>query len=134
MTIVSTRQFDHVTRLESLLERAADRPVTSVFVLLITGPLVLAGLSFRQPIALPDALLTELEWVFWLLVYMPVSATRRLLFDPIGLERLFAVPVLGQGLIVLTLGGLYYLVSYLLVYAGSVLLGTAETDSGGDGR
>ncbi|WP_152422194.1 hypothetical protein [Natrialba asiatica] len=123
-----------MSRLEPLLERAADRPVTTVFVLLITGPLIVAGLSFRQPIALPDALLTELEWVFWLLVYMPVSAIRRLLFDPLGLERLFGVPVLGQGLIVLTLGGLYYLVSYFLVYAGSALLGTAETDAGGDGR
>ena len=100
-------------------ERAADwlrtRPVTTVFLLLTAVPATLAVFSFRQPIPLPETVLSELEVLFRLLVYAPVSAVRSLVFDPLGLEVLFAIPGLEQTLIFLTLLGFYYGLSVAFV-------------------
>ena len=116
------------------LERVADyaraRPVRSVFALLAAPPLVLAVFSFRQPLALPDAILSEFELLFRLLVYVPVAISRSLLLDPLGLSVLFTVPGLQQTTIVLTLLGFYYLVSHVLVRVGTLLAGRVPKAAG----
>lgn len=108
--------------LERVTDYARDHPVRSVFVLLAALPTVLAVFSFRQPLALPDAVLSELELLFRLLVYVPVGISRSLLFDPLGLSVLFTIPGLQQTTIVLTLLGFYYLVSHALVRVGTLLV------------
>lgn len=116
--LTSNTQPYPVSRVESTRAWLCARPVTAVFVSLATVPVVLALLSFRQLISLPDPLLSELEPVFWLVTYAPVSASRTVLFEPLGFGWLFSAPVLEQIAVVLTLGGFYYLVSYLLVRVG----------------
>lgn len=105
-------------RLDVVRRRARDRPVLAVFVALASVPAALAVLSFRQPVPLPDAVLSELEFLFRLFVYGPVAAARRVLFEPLGLDGVFAVPGLQQATIVLVLLGFYYLASAFLVRAG----------------
>ena len=104
-------------RLERLRERVRAHPVTAVFLLLTAVPGTLAVFSFRQPIPLPDTALSELEVLFRLLVYAPVSAVRSLLFAPLGLDVLFAIPGVEQSLIFLTLMAFYYGLSVAVVRA-----------------
>ena len=102
-------------RLDRVRERLRAHPVTAVFLLLIAVPATLAVFSFRQPIPLPDTVLPELEVLFRLLVYAPVSVVRSLVFDPLGLDVLFAIPGLEQTLIFLTLLAFYYALSVAVV-------------------
>lgn len=103
---------------ERIAAYARSHPVRSVFVLLVSVPATLAAFSFRQPVPLPDAILSELELLFRLFVYAPVDAVRSVLFEPLGLDVLFAIPGLQQTTVVLTLLGFYYLVSLVVVRLG----------------
>lgn len=104
-----------MSRLERVRDWSRTHPSRVVFLLLAAVPTTLAVFSFRQPIPLPDAILSELEILFWLLVYAPVSGSRSYLFEPFGLEVLFSIPGLEQTLIVVTLLGFYYCLSHALV-------------------
>ena len=101
--------------LERVRERLRVRPVTAVFLLLVAVPAALAVLSFRQPIPIPESVLSELEVLFRLLVYTPVDVVRSVLFDPLGLGVLFSIPGVEQAIIFLTLVGFYYGVSVAAV-------------------
>ncbi|WP_436347453.1 hypothetical protein [Natronorubrum sp. FCH18a] len=100
---------------ERIRDWLRTHPVATVFLALAAVPTTLAVFSFRQPIPLPDAILSELEMLFWLLVYAPVSGLRSFLFEPFGLDVLFSIPGLEQTLIVVTLLGFYYGLSHALV-------------------
>lgn len=104
-----------MSRLERLLARLRTRPVATVFLLLVAVPAVLTAFSFRQPLPLPDAALSELEVLFRLLVYGPVSGIEALLFEPLGLDVLFAIPGLQQTLVFLVVLSFYYGLSVALV-------------------
>ncbi|WP_440769863.1 hypothetical protein [Natronorubrum sp. DTA28] len=104
-----------MSRRERLRDWSSTHPVATIFLVLAAVPTALAVFSFRQPIPIPDAILSELEILFWLLVYAPVSGIRSVLFEPFGLEVLFSIPGLEQTLIVVTLLGFYYCLSYVLV-------------------
>lgn len=104
-----------MSRLDRVRDWLGTHPVATVFLVLAAVPTTLAVFSFRQPIPLPNAILAELEVLFWLLVYAPVSGIRSYLFEPFGLEMLFSIPGLEQTLIVVTLLGFYYCLSHALV-------------------
>lgn len=104
-----------MNRLERVSEWLRAHPASAVFLLLVAVPVTLAVFSFRQPIPLPDTVLSELEVLFRLLVYVPVSGIRSILFDPLGLDVLFAIPGLEQTLVFLVLLAFYYGLSVAIV-------------------
>ncbi len=104
-----------MNRLERVSDRIRDRPVISVFVLFVSVPTVLAILSFRQPFGLPTTILNELEFLFRLFVYVPVTAIRAVVFEPLRLSVLFSIPILEQIAVFAALLGFYYLLSLLFV-------------------
>lgn len=110
-----------MSRFERIVSQLRARPVLSVFLLLAAVPTALAVLSFRQPIGLPDAILSELELLFWLLVYAPVDGIRSWLLYPVGLDVLFIIPGLEQTTVFGILLGFYYVLSVALVRIGSEL-------------
>lgn len=104
-----------MSRLERTSAWLRARPVVVVFVLFTAVPVTLAAFSFRQLIPLPVGVLSELEVLFRLFVYAPVSAIRSMLFEPLGLDVLFSIPGLEQTLVFLTLLGFYYSLSVAIV-------------------
>lgn len=112
---------DVVSRAERLFGRVRNRPVLAVFVALVAVPLALAGLSFRQPVPVPQPVLEFHGAVFRPLVYGPVSIVRTLLFDPLGLDVLLSVPGVQQAVVIATLLAFYYAMSYALVRGWSAL-------------
>ncbi|MDJ1430883.1 hypothetical protein [Halostagnicola sp. A-GB9-2] len=118
-----------MSRLERLSDRIRDRPVISVFVLFVSVPTVLAVLSFRQPFGLPTTVLDELEFLFRLFVYVPVTAIRAIVFEPLRLSVLFSIPILEQVAVFAALLGFYYLLSLVLVRGFRILLEGFKTAS-----
>lgn len=116
-----------MSRPDRVAERLTARPARSLFVLLVAVPATLAVFSFRQPAALPDSVLSELELLFRLFVYAPVALFRSFVFEPLGLDIVFSVPGLEQAAVVLTLLGFYYAVSFAVVRGGRRLLRRLES-------
>lgn len=104
-----------VDRVDRVSELVRNRPDLAVFVVLVSVPLALAGLSFRQPVPVPQPVLELHGAVFRPLVYGPVAIVRTVLVDPLGLDALFSIPGLQQLLVVLTLLGFYYGISVAVV-------------------
>ncbi|MFC4544116.1 hypothetical protein ACFO5R_19505 [Halosolutus amylolyticus] len=110
-----------MSRLERVTAWLRARPVLTVFLSLAAVPTCLAALSFRQPIGLPNTVLSGLELLFSLLVYAPVAGIRSWLLEPIGLDALFAVPGLQQTLVFVLLLGFYYVLSLSIVRIGTAI-------------
>ncbi|WP_440766035.1 hypothetical protein [Natronorubrum sp. DTA7] len=119
-----------MSRLERVANWLRTHPVLTVFLCLAAVPILLTAFSFRQPIPLPDVILSELEVLFRLLVYAPVSAIRSLVFEPLGLDVLFVVPGLGQATVFLVLLGFYYCLSLGVVRIGSRLYARLKASHG----
>ena len=94
---------------------ATSRRVLLVFAVLVTGPLLLTVNSFRPLVFPPSWLLSIVETLFRLFAYLPVSAIRRLLFEPFGIAGVFAVPVVSHVFVLASLFAFYYGVSLLAV-------------------
>lgn len=104
-----------VDRVDRVSELVRSRPVLAVFAVLVSVPLALAGISFRQPVPVPQPVLELHETVFRPLVYGPVAIVRTLLLAPLGLDALLSVPGVQQAVVVATLLGFYYGISVAVV-------------------
>ncbi|WP_306056422.1 hypothetical protein [Natronococcus wangiae] len=116
-----------MNRLERISNGFRRRPVLTLFALFGSLPIGLAAFSFRQPIAVPSPLLGFLEVLFRLLVYAPVAAVKSFLFEPLGLDVLFAIPGFEQAMVFTVLVGFYYGLSLGIVRVGSRVRARVET-------
>lgn len=121
-----------MSRIDRISDRLRRRPARTVFVALAAVPLCLAGLSFRQPFGVPAPVAGVLEVAFRLFVYAPVAGIRTWLYEPLGVDALFAVSGLEQTAVFATLLGFYYLLSRVLVRVGGRVRDCLE--SRGDAR
>ncbi|WP_247730406.1 hypothetical protein [Halovivax limisalsi] len=98
-----------------LRRTAGDRRTVALFVVIAVGPAAMMVNSFRPFVPVRGPLQTIFEVGFRYTVYYPIAAMRAVFFDPLGLEILFALPVLRHGVILALLLAFYYAVSVLCV-------------------
>lgn len=102
--------------LSSRLWRAAgSRRTAALCGALAVGPIALLINSFRPFVPVTGPLQDAFEVGFRYTVYYPIAAMRTLVFDPLGLEILFSLPVVRHGVILTLLLAVYYAVSVACV-------------------
>jgi membrane-associated phospholipid phosphatase len=110
-----------------------DRSVLRLTALLYVLPGLIAVESFSEPVQLPSLFINLLAVPFRLFVSGPISVVKWVLYEPLDVEWLFDIPVVGEILVLSTLFVVYLCIA-AAIHNGSTFLSALSARSARPGR